>query len=83
MTMAETDWGNLKGKEAHMALDAQFLVGDDDNHCLFRFKAVAEKEGEAVGLYVMMDVIVFQRLYEQMTESLEEAPHLTKKPTRN
>jgi hypothetical protein len=78
--MSDTDWGHVIRNEAYMALDAQFLLSE--NQCLFRFK-IEEEDGEAIGLYVMMDFPTFQRLHAQVAQSLEATPHVMRPPTRN
>jgi hypothetical protein len=78
--MSETDWGCLARNDVYAALDAQFLVSE--NQCLLRFK-IEEAEGKAIGLYVMMDFPIFQRLHAQMAQSVETAPRLVETPTRN
>jgi hypothetical protein len=78
--MSETDWAHLARNTAFEAFDAQFLVSE--NQCLCRFK-IEEEDGKAIGLYVMMDFPIFQRLYAQMAQSVKAAPRLVKAPTRN
>ena len=75
-----TDWAELARNDVYMALDAQFLVSE--NQCLLRFK-IEEEDGKAIGLYVVMDFPTFQRFHAQVAQSLEAAPQVMRPPTRN
>jgi hypothetical protein len=78
--MSEIDWGHLVRNDVYMALDAQFLVSE--NQCLLRFK-IEEEDGKAIGLYVMMDFATFQRFHAQVAQSIDAAPHGMRPPTRD
>jgi hypothetical protein len=64
----------------YAALDAQFLVSE--SQCLLRLK-IEEDDEKAIGLYIMIDFPIFQRLHAQMAQSLATAPHVMRPPTPN